>query len=266
LGALLKALGMTIWGLIAFGLLAIFIFVGYEAAMRFRSSATPLAETHSPSIQSTPASIRNDPTNEVIPESKPASKPISAAQTRVHFREAAELHQYGATVEFGKQLVDSGSASPDDFVIIAHAFYSINDCASALTWADRASGAFQAAEKEPEESLLRIKRRCGPDTHGENAPRLITEVKKNESGELDVRRGELFYGFGDYEHAILAIQRGLQKGGITHLDDAYIYLGLSQLAVKNPDQACKAFDQLRDVPNISPRTLRLWELFADTRC
>jgi hypothetical protein len=32
MGSLLKALGLTIWGLIAVGLLAIFIFVGYQAA------------------------------------------------------------------------------------------------------------------------------------------------------------------------------------------------------------------------------------------
>ena len=39
MGSILKALGLTIWGLIGFGLLAIFIFVGYEAALKYRASS-----------------------------------------------------------------------------------------------------------------------------------------------------------------------------------------------------------------------------------
>jgi len=38
-GSILRALGLTIWGLIGFGLLAIFIFVGYEAALKYRASS-----------------------------------------------------------------------------------------------------------------------------------------------------------------------------------------------------------------------------------
>ena len=38
MGSILKAMGLTIWGLITLGLLAIFIFVGYQAAMRHRTS------------------------------------------------------------------------------------------------------------------------------------------------------------------------------------------------------------------------------------
>jgi hypothetical protein len=37
MGSMLKALGLTIWGLIAFGLLVLFIFVGYLAALKYRA-------------------------------------------------------------------------------------------------------------------------------------------------------------------------------------------------------------------------------------
>ena len=37
--SILKALGLTIWGLIAFGLVAIFIFVGYEIALKYRATS-----------------------------------------------------------------------------------------------------------------------------------------------------------------------------------------------------------------------------------
>jgi hypothetical protein len=45
LRTLLKALGLTMWGLIAFGLLVLFILVGYQAATKLRSPSFPAANT-----------------------------------------------------------------------------------------------------------------------------------------------------------------------------------------------------------------------------
>jgi tetratricopeptide (TPR) repeat protein len=273
LGSLLKALGLTIWGLIAFGLLAIFIFIGYEAALKFRGSSAPVADTHGANVQSdgSPASAHSDRDagKQTAPESKKAgsaSKPTSLDATRRLFREAAEQHQYGTVLEYGKQLYDSGSAAPGDLVIIAHAFSSIRDCDNALVWVERANEAFQAAGIEPEESLHRMRMRCEPDNHRKNPAQLGADDTKAKLADRFVRIGELYYGFGEYQHAIIAIQRGLEIGPVSHLDDAYVYLGLSELAIKNKAEACNAFDKLEDVPDISPRTLRLWKLFADTHC
>ena len=44
MSSILKALGLTIWGLIAIGLLATFVFVGYEAAIRHRASSGTMAD------------------------------------------------------------------------------------------------------------------------------------------------------------------------------------------------------------------------------
>jgi tetratricopeptide (TPR) repeat protein len=269
LRSLLKALGLTIWGLIAFGLLAIFIFVGYQAALKFRSSSNPVADTHTTKGDPASRNFDVDAVEQMLAaptQSVTASKQKSPDATRTRFREAAEQLQFGAVAEYGKQLFDSGSASPGDLVVIAHAFYSINDCTNALTWVDRAHGAFQSAGIEPDEALDRMKERCRSDKHPKNTPEFDAGATKSQSGDHDVRLGELYYGFGDYQHAILAIERGLEKGRVTHLDDAYVYLGLSELAVKNFAEACKAFYELEDVPNISPRVLRLWKLFADTHC
>jgi hypothetical protein len=62
---------------------------------------------------------------------------------------------------------------------------------------------------------------------------------------------------------VTAINRGLQKGQIKHLDEAYVYLGRSQAALKNIPDAKKAFSGLKSVPNISPRVLKLWELYSE---
>ena len=46
-------------------------------------------------------------------------------------------------------------------------------------------------------------------------------------------------------------------------NDSYVYLGLANAQLKNFPEAKKAFANLKNVPNISPRVLRLWTLYAD---
>ena len=110
--------------------------------------------------------------------------------------------------------------------------------------------------------LNSFKTRAEADKKG--LPALDAEATKNPAGELDVKLGEVYYGTGDYQGAVTAINRGIGKGQIKHLDEAYVYLGRSQVALKNSAEAKKAFAGLKAVPNISPRVLKLWELYSDT--
>lgn len=109
--------------------------------------------------------------------------------------------------------------------------------------------------------LNALKTRADTDKKGE--AQFDAEAAKNPAGELDVKSGEVYFGSGDYQGAITAITRGLQKKGIKHLDEAYVYLGRSQVALKNIAEAKKAFAGLKTVPNISPRVLMLWELYSE---
>jgi hypothetical protein len=90
------------------------------------------------------------------------------------------------------------------------------------------------------------------------------EAGKSAAGELSVKLGEVYYGFGDYQKAADAISQGLQKGNIKHLDEAYVYQALADAQLKNYADAKKALANLKNVPNISPRVLKLWELYAAT--
>ena len=124
-------------------------------------------------------------------------------------------------------------------------------------------GLINDQQKERTTRLLNsFKSRADADKKG--LAQLDAEAKKNPAGELDVKLGEVYYGVGDYQNAVTAINRGLQKGQIKHLDEAYVYLGRSQVALKNFADAKKAFAGLKTVPNISPRVLKVWELYADT--
>jgi len=79
-----------------------------------------------------------------------------------------------------------------------------------------------------------------------------------------VKLGEVYYGGGDFQSAVIAITRGLQKQQIKHPDEAYVYVGRSEVALKNPAAARAAFVRLKTLPNMSPRVMRLWSLYAET--
>jgi hypothetical protein len=124
------------------------------------------------------------------------------------------------------------------------------------------SGAMKDEHKERTNRLLNaLKTRADADKKG--LPQLDAEAQKNPAGQLDVKLGEVYFGAGDYQNAATAISRGIGKGQVKQLDEAYVYLGRSQVALKNNAEAKKAFDKLKSVPNISPRVLKLWELYSD---
>src|SRR6266404_5767575 len=125
------------------------------------------------------------------------------------------------------------------------------------------SGVIKDEHKERTTRLLNsLKARADTDRKG--LASFDAEAAKNPGGELAVKLGEVYYGFGDYQKSVDSISAGLQKGQIKHLDEAYVYLGLAEVQLKNFAEAKRTFANLRIVPNISPRVLKLWSLYAET--
>lgn len=284
MGSILKALGLTIWGLIGFGLLAIFIFVGYEAALKYRGPSGSMVNKNAANDQlkqsqfgpsgGTVALAQADRTHDVPIAPAP---PRTSDATRKLLLSAVQNRQYDSAIEYGQQLVEGKSAGPVDLSIVAQSYLSISDCANAQIWARKAKDAFQKAGLEPDEALRPIAACC---VSGRDKPRIVldsaqraridqllnkTEAAKADTGGPFVRLGELYYGFGEYELAIASIQLGLKKGQIAHLDEAYVYLGRAEQAVGDLEEARNALNKLKDVPGISPRVLRLWTLYAETQ-
>ena len=295
-----------------------------------------------------------------------------ASIARTLFGISASTNQYQKTIDYGKQMVEAGTATPDNIAIIAQSYYQLKDCKSASAWADKAIAATRKAGETPKENVYLFKLQCASDSgdtatmdtvlvdlirvnnkttywntllrierqdervdrntlmiyrimynsnamnadtdyiemaqlladaalpgeaqavlekavstgvikdeHKERTNRLLTALKaradvdrkglaqedaeasKSSAGELDVKLGEVYYGFGDYQKAVDAISRGIQKGQIKHLDEAYVYLGLSQAQLKNYAEAKRTFANLKLVPDVSPRVLKLWSLYAE---
>jgi tetratricopeptide (TPR) repeat protein len=124
------------------------------------------------------------------------------------------------------------------------------------------SGLINDQQKERTSRLLSsFKTRAQVDKKG--LTQLDAEAGKNPAGDFDVKLGEVYYGFGDYQNSASAINKGLEKQQVTHLDEAYAYLGRAQVQLKNTPEAEKAFAALKTIPNISPRVLKLYELYAE---
>jgi hypothetical protein len=289
------------------------------------------------------------------------------------FSIAASTQQYQKAIDYGKTMVDNGTANNETLSIIAQSYYLLKDCKDSAIWADKGIAAARKAGETPKENLYQFKLQCASDAgdtpamdavlvdlikltnkttywntllrierqderddhntlmiyrvmynttsmnadtdyiemsqllgdaalpgeaamvldkamstgvikdeHKERTTRLLAALKtraesdrkslpqqeadanKSAAGELLVKLGEVYYGFGDYQKTADAINQGLQKGQIKHMDEAYVYLGLAEVQLKNNTEAKKAFAKLKDVPNINARVLKLWTLYAAT--
>ena len=124
------------------------------------------------------------------------------------------------------------------------------------------SGQIPQEQRERSARLLNaIKARAESDKKG--LAQFAAEATKNPAGELDVKLGEVYYGFGDYQNAVKAIQAGLQKGQIKHLDEAYVYLGRAEAALKNGAEARKAFLGLKPLPGANAQLVKLFDLYGE---
>jgi tetratricopeptide (TPR) repeat protein len=151
-----------------------------------------------------------------------------------------------------------------DYIEMAQLLGDAGLPAEAATVLDRANstGVMKEEHKERTARLLNsLKTRAEADK--KSIAQQDAEAQKNPAGELAVKVGEAHYGLGEYGPAVTSISAGLQKGQVKHMDEAYVYLGRAQVAQKSIPDAKKAFTQLKTVDKISPRVLKLWELYSD---
>jgi tetratricopeptide (TPR) repeat protein len=76
-------------------------------------------------------------------------------------------------------------------------------------------------------------------------PQLAQEAAKAAKGQVDVGLGQAYLSFHQYDEAIAAIERGLQKGSVNDVDEAHISLGMAHLKNGNPEQAREAFKKVK---------------------
>ena len=60
----------------------------------------------------------------------------AAKTTRMLYRLSAGNQQYAKAAEYGKQVAESGAATPDDLAILSQIYFLQKDCKSSGAWAD----------------------------------------------------------------------------------------------------------------------------------
>jgi hypothetical protein len=108
--------------------------------------------------------------------------------------------------------------------------------------------------------LETAKKACAADKAG--IAKFETEAKATAAGEADLRLGQAYLSFDQYDKAVEAIQRGIGKGQLKSPEEAQILLGIAQLKAKKADEAQKSFKAAKGGDAKLTRLANLWALHA----
>ena len=105
----------------------------------------------------------------------------SAQMTKTLFAISANTNQFQKTIDYGKQMVDAGTATTENQLIISQSYYQLKDCKDAVIWADKGIAAARKAGETPKENFFLFKLQCASDSQDNSAmgPVLIDLIKLN---------------------------------------------------------------------------------------
>jgi len=90
---------------------------------------------------------------------------------------------------------------------------------------------------------------------------VASDAAAAKTGDKDVSVGLAYLGYGQYDKAVEAFQRGLAKGGVPNEAEARLLLGIAELQAGNKEEAQKAFKSVKGDPKLE-RLANLWSLHA----
>ena len=92
-------------------------------------------------------------------------------------------------------------------------------------------------------------------------PKTAAEAAASPLGIKDVSVGLAYLGYGQYDKAVEAIERGLSKPGVRNEADAQLLLGIAELNAGQKEQARKTFRAVKGDTDLQ-RLAKLWSLYA----
>ena len=93
----------------------------------------------------------------------------SAQMTKTLFAISASTNQFQKTIDYGKQMVDAGTATTENLLIISQSYYQLKDCKDAVIWADKGIAAARKAGETPKENFFLFKLQCASDSQDNSA-------------------------------------------------------------------------------------------------
>jgi tetratricopeptide (TPR) repeat protein len=98
-------------------------------------------------------------------------------------------------------------------------------------------------------------------TDQKSLPSLEKEAMAGKSGDADAVLGIAYLSYDQYDKAIEALQRGLQKGGVKRPEEAQLMLGRALLKAGRKDDAVKAFEAVPKNSKLA-EVANLWAIYA----
>jgi tetratricopeptide (TPR) repeat protein len=95
----------------------------------------------------------------------------------------------------------------------------------------------------------------------QSLPTFEKDAQKAGTGQGDVALGHAYSSFGQYEKAVGAISKGMEKGGVRDPQQALLTLGIANLKLGKKVEAVKAFEQVKDDEAMAD-VARLWAIAA----
>ena len=92
-------------------------------------------------------------------------------------------------------------------------------------------------------------------------PALEKEAMAGKTGDADAVLGIAYLSYDQYDKAVEALQRGLQKGGVKRTDEAQLMLGRALLKLNRGDDAVKAFGAIPKDSKLA-EVANLWAIYA----
>jgi tetratricopeptide (TPR) repeat protein len=90
------------------------------------------------------------------------------------------------------------------------------------------------------------------------------EAQAAKTGEPDAAVGQAYLSYDQYDKAVEALQRAVQKGGLKRPDEAQIALGRALLKLNRTDEAIQAFQAVAQGSKLA-KIARLWALYAQQK-
>lgn len=92
-------------------------------------------------------------------------------------------------------------------------------------------------------------------------PTLEKEAMAAKTGDADAVLGIAYLSYDQYDKAVAALQRGLQKGGVKRTEEAQLMLGRALLKLNRGDDALKAFQSVAGSSRLA-EVANLWAIYA----
>ena len=129
-------------------------------------------------------------------------------------------------------------------------------------FADKVLGSGKGADRE---KRLLAKAQADSAADEKQLPSYEKDAMKQSSGDDEIKLGEAYISYGDYEKGIAAINRGFKKGGkLKAADEGHLALGIAYYDVKQNAKAAAQFKAIAKDSKLAS-VAHLWLIFLSSQ-